>query len=62
VSEQEKLLRRQAWDMYFASLSSMNLHPGMTRDGAERLSWEACARIADEMVAQRDLRMARGDL
>lgn len=48
--------------MYFASLASMNLHPGMERDGAKRHSWEKCAEIADEMVKQRDLRMARGDL
>lgn len=60
--ETEALQRRQAWDMYFASLASMNLHPGMTRDGAERHSWAACAAIADEMVKQRDERMQRGDL
>lgn len=55
-------MRRQAWDMYFASLASMNLHPGMKRDGAEPRTWEECAQIADQMVRARDERMARGDL
>jgi hypothetical protein len=48
--------RRIAWDMYFGAVFGMSLHPGTTRDAAKPKSIEECARIADEMLRQRDQR------
>ena len=47
--------RRIAFDIYFASVMGMNLHPGTTRDKAERRSVEECRRLAEQMLAQRDI-------
>jgi len=58
----EMLMRRVAWDTYFASVMSMSLHPGTTRESAVFRSVEECAAIADEMLRQRDDRAARGEL
>jgi hypothetical protein len=50
------LLRASAWDMYASAALSMSLHPGTTRDKATPRTAEEIAKIADELLAERDRR------
>ena len=55
-----RTMRRQSWDMYLASVVSMSLHPGTTRDAAAPRSIDECASIADQMLRAHDERVLKG--
>ena len=38
------------WELYFATIVGMSMHPGYEREGTERPSLEECADKADEMM------------
>ena len=39
-----------AWQLYFATLVGMAMHPGYSREGMHRPTLEECAEMADRMV------------
>lgn len=57
----DREFRRLAWDTYFGGIMSINLHPGTTRDKAERRSVAECAALADEMLVERDKRFGNSE-
>lgn len=48
--EEEELI---IFDMYYAGIVSMNLHPGTTRDPPSQRTLTECANIALDMLAVR---------
>jgi len=51
--------RQMAWDMYFANLVAMQMHPGnraSLKDVPARDTIQACAHVADIMLIERSLR------
>ncbi len=44
---------KMAWDIYYAAIVSMTLHPGYTREGTAKPSLENCAELADQMLKYR---------
>ncbi len=40
----------EIWDIYYASLVAMTLHPGYNRPDTRKPTLEHCAKIADQMV------------
>ena len=57
--------RRLAWDAYFAGIVSISRHPGAGKDRGygqdQERSIEECAKIADEMMLERDKRFGKED-
>jgi hypothetical protein len=45
------------WDLYFAQVVGMNLHPGTTRDNAREMTLEECADLVDKMLEVRKCRL-----
>lgn len=50
---------RAAWDSYFAEVTGWTHHPGYYRENATKPTLAECAKIADEMLAERRRRMNR---
>lgn len=49
----------QVWDLYFAALAGMLLHPGAGTRGHTALTLEECAEIADLMIQLREQRLCQ---
>jgi len=46
----------EVWDLYFAAIVGMAIHPGFNRDNATKLSISECANLADDMLKEREKR------
>ncbi len=44
------------WDIYFATLVGMALHPGYTREGTKKPTLDELANLTDEMMNIRSKR------
>lgn len=48
------MTERDAWDIYFANICAMRLHPGYTKNFADPGEWvEKCATVATAMLHER---------
>lgn len=52
MSPEEFDRHRVEWSMFFASIASLQEHPGMNRENARPKSIAECAKIADQMLEQ----------
>lgn len=50
-------MQTTTWDIYFASLVAMTLHPGAGRGDHYQLSLTDCAQLADQMMEIRKRRL-----
>jgi|GEM_PF-4727577 len=46
----------EVFDIYFASIMAMTIHPGFNRDNCEALTIEEAANLADLMILEREKR------
>ncbi len=44
---------KTAWDIYFAGLVAMTIHPGFQRPDTVKPTLEQCAEMADQMLKYR---------
>ena len=47
---------QMTWDMFFASVTSMQYHPRASLNGAKVKTIEECAVVADQMLIERNKR------
>ena len=52
--------KQVSWDVFFASVVSITLHPGYTKEGMVKPTIEDCAKMADAMMLEREKRVKEG--
>lgn len=60
MSAEEFRARRVEWCMFFASIASLQEHPGMNRENAQPKTIIECAKIADRMLVELTIRERNG--